>query len=234
MHIPTPNNLDWERLAAWKRSTDIRRCPRCAGTGRIASSVCPVCSGETTLRRDVRPLIASSKLVKFAGGLLRIKDDYEPVWRLHADDDGRSYIVRAEDDDLADTRIYVADDASEREPVVARVLSVAEAENIYGAWAVEKMQSLGVSRAREDLLEHWAATRTAELPGGGVPGISGGVPMGNSPTGGGHGADGILTAGPQQATPHRGWPCPHCGESLPGGSEFREHQRNEHGIADGD
>lgn len=183
-------------------------------------------------------MVNEGKLVR-VGGLLRIRDDYEPVWRLAQDEGGISYIVRVGGDDGEDDRIYVANDdpptaaAASREPTV---LSQTEATERFGDWAGHQMRSEGISRANVSLLELWASHRKTANPQ--MPGMAGAGPQPMQPGGGGGSQFGNanVQAGPSGQTTEllRGWECPHCGETLPGGAEFAEHQRMEHHIVDGD
>jgi hypothetical protein len=181
-------------------------------------------------------MISEGKLLRIAG-LLRIRDDYEPVWRLAEDETGTSYIVRIGGDDGEDDRIYVANNKPEARSMQAAtkltILTQEEAASRYGKWAAVQMRELGVTKARTDLLERWASHRKTANPAllnQATPGSgSQGPGMGNANSG--------VTAGPtgQNATEMvRGWECPHCHQQIGGGIEFQEHLRNEHGIVDGD
>lgn len=61
---------------------------------------------------ETRKVIARNHLDRVAGGLYRIRDQYESVWKMEADADGRQYITRA-DNAADDERIYVAEDQGE-------------------------------------------------------------------------------------------------------------------------
>jgi hypothetical protein len=286
--IALPNRLNWENLRAWSKESDRKTCPRCSGVGKIAAMrTCPTCLGDATLRRDVRPMISEAKLVR-VGSLLRIRDDYEPVWHMAQGEDGKSYIFRAGTGDGEDQRIYVAQDGpTELEaPAKNTVLTQREAAVAFGAWAGDRMRQVGVTRAHVGLLRRWAEervwwdvflngkeidnvqtgsnedaasvkkslvehdgydpgivvrrskkrnkgasiTKTAEPS---IPGVGG---IGNASSAlSGSGSAAPTAAGPNQTIDQvHGWECPECGEIQPGGREFQDHLRDEHGIVDGD
>lgn len=66
--ISTPRKINWENLRQWANPEPQSKTAE-----------------QKTISRD--------QLVK-VGGLFRIRENYEPVWKMEAGEDGRSYIVR--------------------------------------------------------------------------------------------------------------------------------------------
>jgi uncharacterized Zn finger protein (UPF0148 family) len=82
-------------------------------------------------------VVKASDLVK-VGGLYRIRDDYEAVWRMEADEtDGRRYIVRADGaGDATPERVAVTEDAPTADSAKA-AYKVVHAGAVYVAWECE-------------------------------------------------------------------------------------------------
>lgn len=73
-------------------------------------------------------VVSAADLVK-VGGLYRIRDGYEAVWRMETDADGRRYISRCDSDTESPERLRVAeDDATENLPKAARTLTAGKCE----------------------------------------------------------------------------------------------------------
>lgn len=92
--------------------------------------------------KEEQPLrvIKASDLVK-VGGLYRIRDDYTAVWRLQADEDGKRYIIRADDGGAASPeRLLVTSEASAEDSAKAASavgFKVIHAGAVYVAWECE-------------------------------------------------------------------------------------------------
>lgn len=83
-------------------------------------------------------VIQASELVR-VGGLYRIRDNYETVWRMESNEDGKRYIIRADaEGDTAPERIRVeSNDHAEDQPKAAQSVDaykVIHAGAVYVAW----------------------------------------------------------------------------------------------------
>jgi len=58
------------------------------------------------------PIVKRSDLIK-VGGLYRIRDNYEPVWKMEAGEDGRSYIVRVGEEGTEERCLIAEEDSTE-------------------------------------------------------------------------------------------------------------------------
>lgn len=82
---------------------------------------------------EERKLVAREKLQKVAGGLYRIRDDYTSVWSLEADNDGRQYIIRADDNKSPD-RLYLAEEDSNAGEKTAQVYMIEKKGSTHVVW----------------------------------------------------------------------------------------------------
>lgn len=94
--METPRNINWENMKEW--------------------------ATPATKTAEAEDIIPRSRLVK-VGGLYRIRDNYESVWKMEAGEDGKSYIVRIGEDG-APQRLRVAEaDTPEDFPKAASTIS---------------------------------------------------------------------------------------------------------------
>lgn len=124
--METPRNINYDRLKQAITKEDV--VPK-KGTGL--------------------GVVRASDLIK-VGGLYRIRDNYEAVWRMEAEEDGKRYIVRADIDEAnagTPERLRVESDANpadhakaaaavapEVEPIAYKVV---HAGAVYVAWECE-------------------------------------------------------------------------------------------------
>ena len=96
---------------------------------------------------EPKPLrtVRASDLRRVAGGLYRIRDEYESVWSLHEADDGRSYIVRADDD--SERCLVLADDASESSSRSAYRTLVAN--QVHVVWECDECEYSNINKEGE-------------------------------------------------------------------------------------
>ena len=97
-----------------------KECPHSSGfpysgkTPMTGPKKCPMCGErEEDVKKGVkhgRRFISESELTK-VGGLYRIRDNYEPVWRMEADEEGRRYIIRADDAGAEAERLHISESA---------------------------------------------------------------------------------------------------------------------------
>ena len=105
--------------------------------------------------------VLRSELVK-VGGLYRIRENYEPVWRLEAGEDGRSYLVRVGEEG-AEERLFVAEDDTEanyskaankvaadsrREGITPRPMGyrTLEAGQVHVVWECDKCNAPNITK----------------------------------------------------------------------------------------
>lgn len=102
--------FNWESLRDWVKTAEDKKCKKCQVPEHDTcgnSADCPCCRDsrrESTVRR--------SDLTK-VGGLFRVRDDYETVWKMEAGEDGRSYITRLGEEGTEERVLVSEDDSSE-------------------------------------------------------------------------------------------------------------------------
>jgi len=91
-------------------------------------------------------VIQSKDLHKVAGGLYRIRDDYQSVWSMKEDEDGRSYIVRADDDS---DRMYVAEDSNENSSRNVSAFRTFTAGQVHVVWECDDCKFSNITKEGE-------------------------------------------------------------------------------------
>lgn len=114
-----PKNIDFKILKGWHDAT-------------------------TRPEKDPVKVIAKKDLQKVAGGLYRIRDDYTSVWSMH-DEDGRSYIVRA--DDESGEKMIVADDQESGDTKTAYRMFIAG--DVHIVWECAECDSPNIVKKGE-------------------------------------------------------------------------------------
>lgn len=119
----TPQKLNWEGLKKWHED-------------RTASVPTPV--------RPVR-VIAHTQLVK-VGGLYRIRDDYESVWKLEAGEDGKQYVIRMGEG--PEERLLISESVEE-EAFAKAALTIKAEESDPADEPGGKLQQSGTKKCRD-------------------------------------------------------------------------------------
>lgn len=114
-----PKNIDFKILKGWHDTT-------------------------TQPEKDPIKIIAKKDLRKVAGGLYRIRDDYTSVWSMY-DEDGRSYIVRA--DDESGDKMIVADDQESSGTKTAYRMFIAG--DVHIVWECDECDSPNIVKQGE-------------------------------------------------------------------------------------
>jgi Zn finger protein HypA/HybF involved in hydrogenase expression len=90
-------------------------------------------------------VVKASDLTRIAGGLYRIRDDYTSVWTMKAGEDGRSYIVRADDES---ERMYIAEsDTSQNQKAAFKTITAAG--DVHVVWECDDCQYSNITKEGE-------------------------------------------------------------------------------------
>jgi hypothetical protein len=112
--MDTPSKINYEALKGWLDSK------------KEATSAAPKSTG----------IVNESDLIK-VGGLYRIRDNYEAVWRMESNEDGKRYIVRADEGgETAPERLLVTSETAATDSAKAGY-KVIHAGAVYVAWECE-------------------------------------------------------------------------------------------------
>jgi hypothetical protein len=91
---------------------------------------------EGTAVKTGTGIVRESDLIK-VGGLYRIRDNYEAIWRMEAGEDGKRYIVRADEGgETAPERLLVTSESAPSDSAKA-AYKVIHAGAVYVAWECE-------------------------------------------------------------------------------------------------
>jgi uncharacterized Zn finger protein (UPF0148 family) len=112
--MDTPRRINYEHLKGWLDEKPGNGQPKNASTG----------------------IVRESDLIK-VGGLYRIREDYEAVWRMEAGEDGKRYIVRADEGGTdAPQRLLVTSETAAEDSAKA-AYKIVRAGAVYVAWECE-------------------------------------------------------------------------------------------------
>ena len=87
--------------------------------------------------------IKASCLERVAGGLYRVRDDYDSVWRKHEAEDGTNYIIRVggDDHDADILKVDFADDLEDR-----RAYKMEKQGVVYIVWDCRQCDAANVTK----------------------------------------------------------------------------------------
>ena len=120
--MDTPRKIDYAALKGW---IDTKK----EGTAKPAST----------------GIISETDLIK-VGGLYRIRDNYEAVWRMESNEDGKRYIVRADEAGSgAPERLLVTSETLAADSAKA-AYKVIHAGAVYVAWECESCATANLTK----------------------------------------------------------------------------------------